>query len=122
MRPDAAANRIMVTRAGVDYPARRPWHQPLCAYGITIFRAETGMIDDPDSLVGGLQALATLARRGPLDTARLARLNGWRMSYTAALVGVLETEGLVRRIGDPARLVVTPRAVALVGGQPQWLH
>jgi DNA-binding MarR family transcriptional regulator len=71
------------------------------------------MTDTPDSLVLGLQVLATLVRRGPLDTERLARLNGWRHSDAAAVVGVLEQEGLVRQVGDPAQLVVTSRAAAL---------
>lgn len=68
-----------------------------------------------DPLVEGLQALAILVRHGPLDTARFARLTGWQATYAAAVVSILEQEGLIRHVGKPARIAVTARAVALVG-------
>ncbi|HEX8382998.1 MAG TPA: hypothetical protein VF592_06430 [Sphingomonas sp.] len=74
--------------------------------------------DKTDSLVLGLQVLTTLVRRGPLDTARLARLNGWRQSDAAAVVDLLEQEGLIRQVGEPAQLTVTSRAIALLGEVP----
>jgi DNA-binding IclR family transcriptional regulator len=73
------------------------------------------MTASEDSLTQGLRALTLLARRGPLDIGRVARINGWQIDRAAALVGVLQRAGLVRRLRGRGAFVVTPRAAALIG-------